>query len=295
MRYIAKLLIVISILLLQSSFSMERIDYRKARFKNVCKVLKDDVLLYLIFVDSKETSPWTEFDIQSTLDSMELAVAWLEKQAATHNIKLNIITDYYIGPSYTTIKKKLPEGSVIQSVYKPNLRQGLLNLNDWADKVAREAGNAIQPGKKDGIPDIDKPRNKERLIAYLRDKYNVESVALLYMVNNYYKDDISISVNTMNDNDVEFSIVSYKYPSEIAHNMLHLYGAADLYETPFRKNKNKIELARQLYALDVMQDPYAKQINKLNLSPFTRYLIGWTDTPDPEYKDLLKDNVIISF
>lgn len=277
-------------LFIMSSFSLDRIDYRDGRHKNVCKQLKDKVLVYLIFVDSKETAPWTEFDIQSTLDSLAIAVEWLEKQARNYGISLHIITDYFIGPTYTTIKKKLPQKTVYESIYTPGVRDGIKSINEWADKVAREAGSYLPMVAKDGIPEIENPRNKERLIAYLRDRHMVESVALLYMVNNYFKDDISIPINTMNTKDVEFALVSYKYPSEIAHNILHLFGAADLFETPLRRSKTKIEMAKKLFPNDIMQDPYARNINSLEIGSFTRYLIGWLNELRPEEKELLKDN-----
>ncbi len=290
-NYTSKLLICIVLVFIYSSFSLDRTDYRDGMYKNVCKELRNNVLVYFIFVDSKETCPWTEFDIQSTIDSMAIAIQWIEEQARKQNINLNIKNDYYIGQTYSTIKRKLPQKSVLESLYMPNLKQGLTNLNIWADKIAREAGSSYQPEKKDGIPDQEQPRNKERLIAYLRDKYEVESVCLLYMVNNYFKEDISIPVNTMNADDIEFGIVSYKYPSEIAHNILHLFGAADLYETPFRKNKSKIQFAHKNFPKDIMQDPYSKKINNCQIGEFTSYLIGWKSNLNAFYKELLRDNI----
>ena len=136
------------------------------------------------------------------------------------------------------------------------------------------------------------PKNKERLIAHLRDEYNVESVALLFLVSNYYKEDISIAINTLDTQDVEFAIVSYKYPSEIAHNILHLYGAADLYKTPFRRNDKKIKEALQLFPEDIMQDPDANDIWSLEIGEFTKYLIGWTDDLDSEFHFLLTDKIV---
>ncbi|NJK96118.1 MAG: hypothetical protein HC905_15480 [Bacteroidales bacterium] len=190
-------------------------DYRNAMYKNVCKDLKHDVLIYLIFVDNKTTAPWTEFDIQSTIDSVNIARLWLQEQARKNNIPLKIKTDYYIGPEYSTISKNLPQGTVYNSILEPNLTTGLKSINSWADAIAKKAGSTLNIPEKDGIPEVKTPRNKERLIAYLRDAYQVESVALLFMVNNYFKTDISVQINTFNTQDIEFAVVSYKYPSEI--------------------------------------------------------------------------------
>ena len=284
--------VLFSLIIISGSFSFQKVDYRWAMRKNVCKTLKNDVLIYCIFVDNKTTAPWTEFDIKSTIDSIGKAKKWLIEQAKQHNIPLNIKTDYFIGKEYSTINKSLPNASVYKSVTTPNLKKGLKALNDWADFIARKTGATFNIVQKDGIPEVKNPRNKERLIAYLRDEYKVESVALLYMVNNYYKSDISLQINTMNTDDIEFAIVSYKYPSEIAHNVLHLYGAADLYKTLYRRNEKKIKKLGELLPNEIMQDPYAKNIKDMEISEYTKYLIGWQENIDPKWNDFFIDKTV---
>ena len=278
-------------ILFSSSFPV-RLDYRNAMYNNVCKDLKNNVLLYFVFIDSKGTSPWTEFDIMSTIDSLSVAVKWLHKEAGKNNIPLKIKTDYYIGNEYATITRNLPKATVEESLLEPNLEKGIASLNKWSDYVAKIAGESFYMVAKDGIPQQSNPRDTERLIAYLRDEYSVESVALMFMVNNYFRNDISIALNTMNEDDVEFAIVSYKYPSEIAHNFLHLYGAADLYKTPFRKSEKKIKMAQNLFPNAIMQDPYAKSINDLEISDYTKYLIGWNLVMEPDHENLYLDKFI---
>ena len=90
MNFLKKLSLVL-ILFIAASFGVHRVDYRDGMYKNVCKDLKNNVLVYFIFVDTKTTSPWTEFDIQSTIDSMEVAIRWIETQARSNDIQLNII------------------------------------------------------------------------------------------------------------------------------------------------------------------------------------------------------------
>ncbi len=289
MRRTYKILLLTGILITLQAFGPKRIDYRKGMYKNVCKGFTNEILVYVIFVDSKETAPWTEFDIQTTLDSLQQAVRWLEMQAKKYDKQVKIKTDYYIG-EYATIKKSLPGGSVKESLTEPNIKAGIREMNNWADYIAKRAGATFNIVEKDGIPEVQNPRNKERLIAHLRDENNVESVALLFMVNNYFQEDMSVAINTLGTEEIEFAVVSYKYPSEIAHNILHLYGAADLYETPFRRDRKKAEQAKKLFPGDIMQDPYAKKIQTLEIGEFTRYLIGWTDDLDQKYHSLLTDN-----
>ena len=289
MKQLYQIAFLILIIFISSSFSIRRIDYRKGKNNNVCKQLKGEVLVYFMFVDSRETSPWTEFDIQSTIDSLETAVQWIQLKARENNISLRIVSDYFIGNEYTTIRKNLPNGSVLTSATEPNLKTGLKEMNKWADNIAQTVGSNFNIKERDGIPEIKNPRDKERLIALLRDENNVESVALLYMVNNYFRTDISVPINTLDTDDVEFGVLSYKYPSVIAHNILHLFGAADLYETLYRKNTKKIEKLQQLYPNDIMTDVYGRNLNELKIGDYTKYLIGWKDEISADQKPLLVD------
>jgi hypothetical protein len=292
MKRIISITILIFLVILPGSFDLQRMDYRTARNINVCKSLNGSALLYFIFVDSRETTPWTQYDIQSTIDSIRVAINWLHTQANKEDISLNIIADYYIGKEFISIKKNLPSGTIYNSITEPSLKKGISAINRWADGIAKVAGNNISIVDKDGIPEISNPKNKERLVAFLRDENNVESVALFFMLNNYYKSDISVQLNTTNTEDVEFAIVSYKYPSEIAHNFLHLYGAADMYETIYRRNDNKIRTLEKMFPDEIMQDPYGKDIWDLEISDYTKYLIGWTDELDPDYESLMTDKLI---
>jgi hypothetical protein len=182
-------------------------------------------------------------------------------------------------------------GTVLSTI-EGSFKKGLEQLNEWGDDVAKRVGMSADIPEKDGIPEINNPRDKERLISLLRDQNQVESVALIYFVNNYFKDDISLPINLYSDNDVEFSIVSYKYPSVIAHNILHLFGAADLYETPYRRHERKIELANEYFNNEIMQDAYGKGIYRMGISEYTKYLIGWQNELDKKYKELLTDKII---
>jgi len=289
MRSITTNLLLFLLLFAGVSASTPSFDFSMGRHNNVCKDLKNDILLYFVFVDTRTTYPWTEFDILTTIDSIRVATRWLEIQAEEHDIVLKIKTDYYIGDEFATIQRNLPRKSVHETLDEQNLINGMLSLSRWGDYVSKIIGESLYVKEKDGIPIQKRPSNKERLIALLRDEYKVESVALLLMVNNYFRSDISLAINTLHNDDVEFSVVSYKYPSEIAHSFLHLFGAADLHETHFRRSKRKIKLANQAFQDDIMSDVYARSLKDLEVGEFTRYMIGWTGELDSEYVPLLTE------
>lgn len=293
MRSITTKLLLFLILLTGLSASSPSFDFRTGRHNNVCKDLKNDVLLYFVFVDTRTTSPWTEFDILSTIDSIQVAAKWLETQATGHGVTLRVKTDYYIGDEFATIQRNLPGSSIRETIEQQNLVKGMESLNRWGDYISKIIGESLYIKEKDGIPTQKKPSNKERLIAFLRDEYQVESVALLLLVNNYYRSDISLAINTLQNEDVEFSVVSYKYPSEIAHSVLHLYGAADLGESPFRKSPRKLRIANQAFPDDIMTEVYAKSLSGLEIGEFTKYMIGWSEELDPEFEQLLFERASI--
>jgi hypothetical protein len=292
MKGFTRLFILLTLVMLFTSGGLRKLNYKSGMYKNVCKDFKNEVLAYFVFVDSKETMPWTEFDIRSTLDSINVAVNWLNQQAVANKINLRIRANYYIGKPYTPVRRNLNQGTIEKTIKELGLKKGLKDINLWADGVAKKVGSTFNLPDKDGIPEIKNPRNKERLVAYLRDENSVESVALILMVNNYYRVDISLPVNIYSSDDVEFSIVSYKYPAEIAHNILLLYGASPLYKSVYRKNEKKIEFAKISFPNEIMQDPYAKSIKDLTIGPLTQYLIGWTDKLDPQYHSLLTDGFV---
>ncbi|MCP4312504.1 MAG: hypothetical protein GY790_14665 [Bacteroidetes bacterium] len=277
------------LLFMGTSASTPSIDFGAGRHNNVCKALQHDVLLYFVFIDTRSTYPWSEFDILTTIDSIQVAIRWLVKEAEEHNIPLHIKTDFYIGDEFTTIQKNLPRNSVDETIRELKLFDGMKSLSRWGDNISKTIGESLYIKEKDGIPSQKKPGTKERLIAFLRDEYQVESVAMLLMVNNYFKSDISMAVNTLNNDDVEFSVVSYKYPSDIAHSFLHLYGAADLHETHFRRSGRNLNLAAGAFPDDIMSDVYARPLGELDIGAYTQYMIGWTEELAKEHEPLMTE------
>src|ERR1035437_2675401 len=130
---LTRILGIVIILIISGSFSFQKVDYRNAMHKNVCKSLRNNALVFIIFVDNKTTTPWTEFDIRSTMDSVAVVRKWMMDQAKKYSVPLNVQTDYYIGKDFTTISKNLPGGSVYKTATTPNFKKGLLELNAWSD------------------------------------------------------------------------------------------------------------------------------------------------------------------
>ena len=259
---------------------------------NVNKKLSGSVVLYAIFVDSKYTNPWSSHDIKSTIDSLNRAINWIENKADDDSVFLNIELDYHSTPQgRVPIKNDFTKKTLSSTLYKMPLWSGVRDIHRWADKIAKEAGKSL-PKDTSPMTNIKNDlKTRERLIARLRDIHKTDKVALMYLINNYYTDEVSVTFDISADNNVEYSIVSFKNPSVIAHEFLHLFGAYDLYLTPFdtkKKEKKKKEKLMAMFPDEIMAYAH-RNIDSLKISGFTKYLIGWENELSQEYQTLLFD------
>jgi hypothetical protein len=295
MRY-PKLTAWALLLLLAGCATTQQTDVHFAsKENNVCKSLKGKVVVYAIFVDSKYTKPWTEYDINSTLDSIKTGMDWVMQKAINNNVHLNIEVEYHhtgkgVVPIYNDFSKK----SLSATLFKMPLYSGIKDIYRWADKVAAEAGKSLPKDTTLHIKTANKANDRERLIARLRDIHKTDNVALMYFINNYYSNEISVTFDINSLTNIEFSIVSFKQPSVISHEFLHLFGAWDLYITPFDNKRSAVKKkkqAMQLFPNEIMAFAY-RDIDSLDICQFTKYAIGWDNELDPKYSDLLFGNKI---
>ncbi len=290
-RIVAVLFLVFTLNSCYTPSSLKRVGFPSVN-NNVCKTLTGKVVLYAIFVDSKYTNPWSKYDIESTLDSIQNAINWIEDKADQDSIFLDITLDYHqTKTGRIPIKNDFTKKTLSSTVYKKPLWSGIRDLYRWADKIAAEAGKSL-PKDTSNVTNIkNNLKTRERLIARLRDIHRTDKVVLMYFVNNYYKDEISLTLDISDDNNVEFSIVSFKNPSVIAHEFLHVFGAYDLYLTPFdtkKKVQKKKDKLMEMFPNEIMAFAH-RNLNSLTISDFSKYLIGWRKELPEEYQKLLLD------
>jgi hypothetical protein len=265
-----------------------RLYYIPTVNNNVCKRLNGHVVLYAIFVDTRYTLPWSSYDITSTLDSIKRAMKWIEAQAAASGIPLTIDIQYYQNKGMVPLKNDFPNRTLSGTLFNPIVPIGIRKLDRWADALAKKAGRTMPADTSKIVNTKNKLSDRERLIARIRDLNKTDNVVLMYFVNNYYKQEMSVSIHTDSFTDIEYSIVSFKDPSVIAHEFLHIFGALDLYINPFqpKKSQRKNKRAMKEFPNEIMAFAY-RDISELNISPFTKYLIGWSNQLDDKYKNLV--------
>ncbi|MEM9052644.1 MAG: hypothetical protein AAGC47_11370 [Bacteroidota bacterium] len=254
---------------------------------NVCKKLKEKVVLYAIFVDSRYTNPWTEHDIYSTIDSIQVATNWIESEASNRGVPLNIEVIYHQDKKeIIPIEANLMRQTLSKTLFGPN---GVRYVDRWADKVAKTAMGIYGKDTTKVTRTKIVPKDRERLLARVRDEHKTDNVALVYFINNYYTNEVSVAIHTAQNFDPEYAIVSFKQPAVIAHEFLHLFGALDLYRTPFdskRKANRSLSFAQSQFPNEIMAFPY-RGLDSLTISPFTEYLVGWDRELDQKYEQMI--------
>lgn len=252
---------------------------------NVCKKLEGDVLLYGIFIDSKYTHPFSEFDIKSTEDSVIKAINWLENRAKKEGRSLNIKAVFHEKKGKKPLTQKLRKKTLSKTLF---VRNGVKNIDKWADQIAKKAFTSLPKSESTMINTNNKGTNRERLIAKLRDIYKVDNVGLVFFINNYHISEVSVAIHT-NEDSPEYAIVSYKQIGVIIHEFMHLFGAIDLYHDPLKSKKENKKLSkfRRRYPNTIMSESALANLDSIAISPITKYLVGWQNSLNKEDTKLL--------
>lgn len=227
-----------------------------------CGTLTRNPTLVVLFVDDAE-STWNE-PLMQHFQNVQIAkaVEWLEQQAAKYGVPLDIQTKFYHGT--------LENGG---RVYYPATVAHGPDEDDY-DLLESVVGNM-----NEGTGD--------QFFAKLRRDNGGEDVMFLCMVN---KDGLSYARGHADPYSqiLEYAVVyarhtdvpptdalhqkTHNRASVIAHELLHLFGAEEMYE-PNGRN----EVAKEKYLKDVMLWTESF-IARNEITEFTAYCIGWTDT-----------------
>ena len=230
-----------------------------------CGTLTRNPTLVVLFVDDAE-SAWNDTLIQHFQNvQIAKAVEWLEQQATKNGVPLDIQTKFYHGT--------LDNGG---RVYYPDAIAHKPSENDY------DLLETVVANMEEGTGD--------QFYAKLRRDNGGEDVIFLCMVNkdglsyarghaDPYSHILEYAVVYARDTDVPAADTlhqkTHNRASVVAHEVLHLFGAEEMYD-PAGRNA----IAIQKYPKDVMLWTESFIVRN-EITPFTAYCIGWTDTvPD---------------
>lgn len=221
--------------------------------------LKGDVLLVSVYVDD-EDGTWGYRERADVQNFVGVACDFLEQEAALYGTQLELRYDAeYPELAYTARYDGPAEedrnGAFTRWVYR------------WLSK---------------NIP-----------VAELQEKHGTDNVGFLILLagegsaytNVYYIED---STRYYNENSILFYRYPYvggeerEVPGVYAHEILHMFGAIDLYEESPDFSPENIEYVSQTYPNDIMYGDYVEDLPDytqitLEITPITAYYLGWLE------------------
>lgn len=226
-----------------------------------CKNLSGDVYVFVFFMDDSE-SGWTEEEAKRFTENEVIpGLEFLEKQAKKHGVELNMILEKtYTGVEY------------VNDVIVDISETGYVTV-DTLFYAAKHIGYTSDIKM---LADLQKKHGPE-IVCFTVFNKNGRAYAINpkrgYEIN--VEEHCVIFAHDLNSSHTE---PAGSQASIIAHEMLHLYGAEDLYTPSTRKT-----LAKAYYPNDIMLVQYYSILDN-TLEDTTAFYIGWTDkVPDELY------------
>lgn len=212
--------------------------------------LKGRNLLYSLFVDTNESS-WEEAEKEESLSRLKLAAGYIEDAAKEYHHKTELICDWQ---EY----KDLTGSAGVNFAINDDV--------DFEDRLDQEIARWV----------------KEKIdFEQLLKEYRAEGIALLVFVDNPGSSYAIVFDGT--DNPKESVILFDKEPPSVyVHEILHVYGAHDLYRDA-EYTSEVSDYVKETYPLEIMYTVldsggliYDDRIANM-ISPITAYHLGWID------------------
>ncbi len=234
-----------------------------------CKRLRGKVAVVVLFVDDLE-SRWThQLTEMYTRDHIEPALKFLEAEAERYGVEL----DMYIADIYSS-----DNGEDYEVKYDGIV--GDLHSEDRAQDLFDQISYQIGQGSPVALDATYHYREQCDEVIFLS-VLNKGGYSFTRLQNKEYDVELFeycvLFYNTMSD---DYSTSEHIHCSDTtAHEILHLFGAENLYETYSRER-----IARKLYPKDIMLGDYSN-LKDMNMGEYTAYCIGWTHkTPECCFK-----------
>ena len=212
--------------------------------------LKGDNLLYSLFVDTPESS-WTKEEKEKALTELLLATDYIEEQASAYHCETRLICDWKENAD-------LCSDAVVDFAINDE--------EDFTDRLDEEIARWVEEK-------VD--------FEGLKESYRAKGIALLVFVNNPGTSYAIVFDGT--DNPKESLILfGQEPPSVFAHEILHLFGAHDLYRDA-EYTQEVTAYVGAAYPLEIMytvadENGVLRKGKIVNLvSPITAYHLGWID------------------
>ena len=219
-------------------------------------VLSGHVHVYNIFARD-HFSDWNAEQKQTVLDKVQQAYRFLTEHCGQHGVEVKFTDE---SSAEVLCSHRIP----IDTFVDPR----------WTEKVIGTATG----------------KSGNELVSWLRKETSADHVLICLHINkSALSYNLAVYDRVSDHFAAERMICFASYPDDrptaaatYAHEILHLFGAGDLY-FPFDSGDERKKQAAELFPHDVM---YRVDYNlgRLNIGPFTAYRVGWTDELDPKHR-----------
>jgi len=235
--------------------------YKDSRYSGIAKTLKHDVTIAYVYLDDGNWSKWSSKTRQKNNANLEQVTDWYHQQAQHYGISnLNIDVRYFY--------VKSPKGITKEWLRKPEFfhyAQGLI-----AQQLGYKSFKAFTNAMSD-----NNPYHHVALVFHSNNEARSFAMSCSNIRNNSCKSEYVILTVKLNNNPSSWVTTQVQ-----SHEILHLFGADDLYNIKDAKN----------YAVTDVMNYYSKDLKYSTIDPITAWAIGWDSLPKTPFKiDLRKE------
>jgi hypothetical protein len=235
--------------------------FRPSYRQGICRDFKGTPTVVLLFMDDYESS-WTADEVASyTGENIMPALGFLKREAEHWGVELDFIVESYSTPlsDYT---------------------MDYLGVFPFDSSEAVKKKSILHASESLGF------RSEWELYSYMQSQYPSEEVIFVTIFNKDGRSYAAQRVNKGFGRHVEYCTIYAKddhCPAQtVAHEILHLYGAEDLYAEATSEEMARV--AKSEFPNDIMYTLRPRWENCIDV--YTAYAIGWThEIPDVCYLD----------
>jgi hypothetical protein len=231
-----------------------RKTYRDARNTGIAKSLNNKVTIAYFYLDDNRWSKWSNKARITNSNNLKQVITWYKQQAKNYDIDgLTFNTRYFFLRSPKGLGREwIRKREFFDYASKLLANQlGYRSLHDFVDSMRRE-----------------NPDDAVAMVFHSNAQARSYAASCPKTTNSNCKFEYVMLTEKMNN-----SASSWATTQTQSHEILHLFGAADLYNIEGAKN----------YAVTDVMNYYSKELKYASISPLTAWSIGWNELPETPF------------
>jgi len=225
-------------------------SYQNSRNSGLAKRLKNDVTIAYIYLDDNKWSKWSAKLRQKNHFNIDQVTRWYKIQADQYDVdSLNIDVRYFYVKSPKGLSKEwLREAAFFKHAQSLIAQQlGYTDFKAFTDALANH-----------------NPYHDVALVFHTNNQARSFAMSCANIRHNRCKNEYVMLTEKMNHNPYSWATQQVQ-----SHEILHLFGAADLYNIKAAKD----------YAVTDLMNYYSQELKYASIEPITAWAIGWANLP----------------